>query len=171
MPVLRVLLTAVLLSLLFTTTCMTCGQRLAMDLINIPLLALIYLHASNGICSRKSSAEVTIEAQAAVAAEAEGTAVQSGQCMCMHFCTILPPSSGSAGADEVAGPGHVLTLLAGSEDGKVAVYTQAPTGRWHPAMSVKLHEEPVLSIADATVRRHWLCLGTSHTLFGVCAGF
>lgn len=48
----------------------------------------------------------------------------------------------------------MLTLLAGYEDGNVAVYTQAPTGRWQPAVCAKLHEEPVLSIADATVRRY-----------------
>ena len=147
----------------FATTCMTYGHRFAMDPINFSLLALIHLHEPNGIRSRKSSADITIEAQAAVEAETEGAAVQSGQCMCMHFCTILPPSSGSAGVDEAAGAAPVLTLLAGYEDGKVAVYTQTPTGRWQPAMSIKLHEEPVLSIAEATVRCHWLCLGT---LFG-----
>jgi hypothetical protein len=70
----------------------------------------------------------------------------------MHFCTVFPPES--AGVDEAVVGRSVLTLLAGYEDGKVAVYCQAPTGRWQPAGCITLHEEPVLSIADATVQCH-----------------
>jgi hypothetical protein len=103
--------------------------------------------------------EVKIEAQAAVEAEADGTAVQSGQCMCMHFCTLPSDATATAAVSGSGGGGNgCLVLLAGYEDGKVAVYTQEDSGtggtggRWQPAVSVKLHEEPVLSIADATVR-------------------
>lgn len=127
------------------------------DGVNTALDVLTHAHCACGLRSRRPSAEVTIEAQAAAEVESEtsdsaGAAVRSGQCMCMHFCTVFP--SESAGAGEAAGGGGVLALLAGYEDGKVAVYTQAPGGRWQPGVCVKLHEEPVLSIAEATVRRH-----------------
>ena len=70
--------------------------------------------------------------------------------MCMHFCAVIPCES--ARADGAPGGENVLTLFAGYEDGKVAVYTQAKSGRWQPSGCVKLHEEPVLSIEEASVR-------------------
>ena len=106
--------------------------------------------------TRKTSADIQIRAPASAAAEAAGeaeddadAALQSGQCMSLHFCAL----DGTADGGNSAGGCGSLALLAGYEDGRVTVYTQRQGAAglgWQSAASVKLHEEPVLSIADAS---------------------
>ena len=84
------------------------------------LIALASTSASNIALwdSRLPAADVCLEASAEDDDGSEQTELQSGQCMCLHFCRL-------EGAEE-----GVLALLAGYENGTVALLSLAPGGRW-----------------------------------------